>query len=405
MFTINATRALYLSCLAFSFCQSKGVTTSPERMLVGHVQLLQALKERFEQSLPKILPKKAINTPTLSYIKAAKGGYLDNYYYGWSSAGYKKTAYIAISDLQLKYKDLVESVIEREKEHCNDYYVFYHGQRSKFWVFQEFLKELYSLIKIHSPISQFEFLRMWQEAADTYQVNNFIDTQEANLHNWGGTPPAWNDTTPELIKNMLCVNLSLFGNLTYSGESSFSYFSSNSNASWTAIENLFSRLFDYYGFDQKFIGQLIANDNLLDHKNGILMQIFVPKNQADDYIYLSKAYGTPVREKLDETWNASKNRHMNISSLLEKYIKEPHSMGNFDQLQARVLLSKDCMLNPDSGVKVFKYSTEAQAKLDTYQLTIKNIAKRVFIDALEKKTFKNIKFTSFGRLINYSRLA
>lgn len=370
----------------------------PARALVGHVHVLQSLKERFANAVSQSKPKKTENTPTLRYLEAVKNGHLDPYYYGWSSYGYKDTAFTKVSQLKLDYS--VDDIIAAEKEYCSDYYVFYHGQRSQFWLLQEFLKELYALIKIHSPLTQFEFLRMWHEAAHTYQVNSFIDSYEPKLPK-DGQGAIWNDTIPDLIKNMLCVNLSIFGNLTYGGESSFNYFLSNSNASFNSIETILGKLFDHFGLNKCYIAQLKAQETWFSHKNGILLQIFVPKNKVDQYVYLSKAWGTPHRNQLDNTWNPAKKRHMKISTLLDKYIKEPQLMGNFAQLQARILLSQDCMLNPDSGVKILKYSSESQDNMENYKQAIKYLAKEVFVNALENKTFKNIGNTPLHKLLLY----
>lgn len=380
---------------------------SPERVLVGHVQVLQSLKERAELNAPKAHPKYILKTPTLSYLNAVKKGYLNPYYdhnWYWYPANYGNAAYYDICILNGECP--VDAIIEAEKRYFNDYYVFYHGQKSQFWMLQEFLKELYTLIKIHSPLREFEFLRAWHEAVATYQVNNFIDTHEPKLPKDAATQTAiWDDTTPAMIKNMLCVNLSIFGNFTYQGESSFEYFINNSNASFVAVENILSKLFDHFGFDKSYIAQLSAQNKLFSHKNGLLLQIFVPKNKVDQYVYLSEAWGIPYRKKLDATWNPHKKRHLKISTLLEKYIKEPHLMGNFDQLQARILMSQDCLLNPDSGVKIFKYSTENQENIVAYMQIIKNIAKEVFITALEKKKLKNILNTPLARLMKYSKIA
>lgn len=388
----------YIQALAF-FPLTALAVTIPGKVLVGHVQVLQSLKERFELTAKKSKPQFTDQTPTNSYLNAVKQGYLDSYYHGWSSSGYKDTAYTKICELNAECP--VDNILKAEQDYGKDYYIFYHGQRSEFWLLQEFLKELYTLIKIHTPLTQFEFLRSWHSAAQTYEVNKFIDAYEPKLpKDYSDGTAIWNDTTSDLIKNMLCVNLSIFGNLTHGGESSFQYFMNNSNASWASIEGILGGIFDNFGFDKSYITQLSAQKTWLSHTNGILLQIFVPKNKVDQYVYLSKAWGTPQRQKFDATWNPTKKRHMKVSTLLEKYIKEPHTMGNFDQLQARILLGRDCMLNPDSGVKIIKYSTESMQAISEYRSAIKLLAGQVFAKALEEKTFKGISQTPLHKLLS-----
>ncbi len=391
----------YIKFLAFLPMTGLAVTI-PGKVLVGHVQVLQSLKERFEQNIATIKPKRSVKTPTLSYLDAVKKGYLNSYHehnWFWYPPEFYNYPYYQIC--QLNGKCPVDAILEAESQYCNDYYVFYHGQRSQFWVFQEFLKELYTLIKIHSPLNQFEFLRVWYAAANTYQVNTFIDSQESKLPKDHQGKPFWDDTTVDLMKNMISVNLSIFGNLTYEGESSFEYFIENDNASDFNVENILSKIFDHFGFDKSYVSHLTAQKYLMSNQKGILLQIFVPKNKVDQYVYLSEAWGTPYRKKLDSTWDVKKNRHLKVSTLLEKYIKEPQAMGNFDQLQARILMSQDCMLNPDSGVKILKYCAENPDNMLAYRQTIRDIAKEVFINALEKKKFKNISHSPLSKLISY----
>lgn len=353
-------------------------------LILKHIEVLSELKKEFAKKNPLKLPDYTDKTPTLAYLKEAP-----NVLSEWHKA--------ELETRKTKYATFIAPIIQNEKKYCNDYYVFYHGQLSAFRIFQDFLKELYTAINIHQPIDEFEFMRMWHLAEKELIAQSFIDKEEGEQlgTKW------WADSRADLMKNMMCVNLSLFGNMWWCGESSFYYFMNNSSAFVTEslISKLFTELFDFYGFSPKYIDELVALNKLIATKEGNLMQILVPKEKVDDYVYLSQPGGTPYRTKIDSTFDKHKNRHIKISTILDQYIKDPSVLKDFDQYQARVLLSKDCMLNPDSGVKIFRYTTVNDSEMGKYKKELKQITNKIFTQALGQKTIKNLTNTGLGKLL------
>lgn len=254
------------------------------------------------------------------------------------------------------------------------------------------------MINIHEPLAEFEFLRMWHAAEKKFNANEFIDAEEG----WSLGHHYWNDHRADLVKNMMCLNLSLFGNFSNSGECTFYYFTSSLSLSAPYLDTLLGELFDNFGFNKKYISDLTRINDGLVTTEGNLMRIFVPKDKVDDYIYLSHAYGTPYRDKIDvSVFDSKKNRHTRISTILDRYSANPTSIADADRLQARVLLSQDCMLNPESGVKIFRYTTAKDNEMKKYKQAVKNVATEVFSNAVAQRTFKGIRNTKLEKLLSY----
>ncbi len=369
--------------LLFAWADAK-ITSAP---LVGHIQVLQELKQRIAADIKKVSVVRTEKIPTLAYLKAAP-------------KLLTASQQLELATRQQLYKPLVGMIIQKEKELCDQYYVFYHGQKAIFRAFQDFLKELYSLVNINKPLPEFEFMRLWYEAEKELEVNSFIDNEEGA----NGAMHAWFDSRSDLMKNMMCVNLSLFGNMWWDGENSFYYFM-NSHSAYindVLIKDLFTKLLNHFGLDQKFVSDLVNLNYLIGTSEGNLMQVFVPKDKVDEYVYLSIWSGTPYRDKLDASiYDGVRQRHTKISPLLDQYIKDPSTMGDFDKFQARILLSQNCMLNPESGVKIFRYTTVQDNAMKEYKQAVKDLAATVFSDAVSSGTFKNIKNTKLEKLISY----
>lgn len=364
--------------------------------VVAHINVVQELKEKFDFNRSAIPKKRATKVPTVEHMKAVENGGVTPMWAAYGEDYYKKL----LNDFyKAQYKQLIDTVVEREYQFCNDYYVFYHGQSKAFRVLQDFLKELYAFINITAPYNRFEFLRISHLAASTFNQNSFIDAHEGAdlgfVH--------WNDTSSEMIKNMICVNLALFGNLSFQSEQTFSYFKfSSSLAGLWVLDSITNQLFTDFGFNPAYIVKLKELAKQVDTAEGNLFQIFVPKNKVDQYVYLSHDYGTPYRAVIEPSvYDYAKQRHTKISSVLDQYIKDPMSIPNFDLMQARMLMSQDGILNPNSGVKIFRYITASDENILKYRKSVKDLAFTVFSDALKNKTFKNTQNTRFNTLLSY----
>lgn len=358
----------------FSFTGAKTIHPS----LVNHVHLIGELKEQFAKKEMVTKPTRTTKTPTLAYLKAVEEGKIP--YGGWGPKPQD-----VINQYQKNYKQIIDLAIEREQQYCNDYYVFYHGLGNSFNIFQDILKEFHAFLQISGKKVDFEFLRMWHEAE-----------KEIDANAWLSRKPGY------VINTLIFVNLSLFGNLQNGGSHSFGYFINNAGGNTLFAEQLMNRLFAHYGLKSSYVKELTNLNQKYVAKEGTLIQFFIPKDKVDQYVYLgggsATTYPTPI---VSEVWDNTLGRHTKIAPILDKYINDLGSITNFDYLQACILSSQDFLLNPKQDIKMFKYVTIKDSDREQYKKELKQICDRMFAEWIETQSYKNLKDTSLGRLIDY----
>ena len=306
------------------------------------------------------------------------------------------TAYLSIPDLKTnaytifgidyhpERKAIVEKVISREKEHDAQYYPFYHGQKFEFRLLQDTVKTLLELVQLRDSIKSFAFLRLPHEKKFTpVAANAFLNQLKATYG------LAWNDMQHGLQERLLSVNLSLFGSTSHicSGECTFNFFLYSTSYLAPAIKELLQNFFNHYAFStDSFINQLVALYEKYRTSEGNLLQIFIPKNKVDECAYLSHAYGKPYEDAIvKDCFDKKLKRHIRIAPILEKYKTNPQSIPHLDSLQARLVMCSDTFLNPDSGIKIFRYTTMSKDIKKQYKAELKAIVQQVLIDYIEKQ--------------------
>lgn len=338
----------------------------PLHSIVSHVSILQELKERFAKKEPQSFFAREINTATESHLKIMKDAW-------------------GVKDAQVKHSKLMSRVIEKEKEFSDTHYAVYHGQRAEHYILQDFLKQLYQLISIHAPLKDFEFLRPWDRAMEQVSANRYIDNHERI----NGT--IWNDHSEQLRKDMMCANLALFGNITNGGECTWSYFTNNVNVNPANIEDILKSIFSEFNLNESYIPKILELFKKISIESGLLQQVLIPREKIDECVYLAEPMGTPYRNSiLAKLFDTVKKRHTRISSIIDHFIETPEKISNIDALQARVLFSKDIMLNPDSGVKVFRYTTNDLVNIKSYEKELLAIMQELFDDWFTSGRYQKI---------------
>ncbi len=295
-----------------------------------------------------------------------------------------------------KNKKFVESIIARERENIDNYYVFYHAQRNGLRVFQDFLREIYEYFQITQSLRSFHFLRFWKDMPETTDANTFID--ENNKKGY------WNDSGGGMYKFLLSVNLSLFGSCTAVSccECTFDFFVNSKNIISVNSKDILNEIFDMFKFDKKYIDSLASLENLIQTKEGNLYQFFIPKKVVDHCAYLSHAFGIPYNSAVPGCgFDQTKCRHANISKVLDAYrqgsalvdaYKKDSAHTNesessvallVDQMQGRLIFSRDMLLNPASGIKIYRYTTASDQVVACYTKQLKNITHQIFVDWLQ----------------------
>lgn len=331
--------------------------------IVKHVQLMQDIKQAFATT------QKTNTFTPIAHGKSQTEAYLaihgDTIRGQWS----KELA---------QYKDIIHTAIQREKEFSGTHFVVYHAQQHEWMIVQECIKHLITLLDIQPMQSDFIYLRN----KTIKQLINYANAQEyVNDNN-----PRINDHDER--DKLLSTNLSLFGNHNNSGECTFDYFINNMSVhtAHNHLQRALTVLFNDYNLDKKHVQSLIDVSTLLSGTTGNLIQIFIPKKLINQVAYLARAWGHPYPyEIVEKYFDKEKQRHHKITPILKQYQCDPKQNKKLeetiDEIQARLLFIEP-MLNPQSGIKMFRYNTVSEKKMKQAESQVKDIMTQAITDSL-----------------------
>ncbi len=321
-----------------------------------------------------------------------------------------------------KYMPLLEKIISKERDFFSDY-VFYHAYKRElglvFDVYREidnfllYASKLYSAEKVKGPLigTVIRDLEVQEKLFPHKTLNEFIDHWENYFLNHPGAQAqgtaiegdpeeinSWNDGIKDLRSILLSVNLALFGGVhgEFPSEQSLAYFISSHSEIETA--NLLTDIFERWGFEKKYRDELEKlYSNFMTSRTGHLLQIFIPANLVDAYVYITLPWGTPYRWKITDTFkehiidkNGKKinlSRHMDSKSILDLYRNnrkafwvEPYYNSTLRSLQGRIILTPS-FFDPHNNIKIFRYTNaglEEEFGAD-YKRGLRNIVGKMMI--------------------------
>lgn len=283
-------------------------------------------------------------------------------------------------------------LVEKEKEH-RDMYVFYHGQAALYSLFYDLYEAIRTSTQGSFP-SDFAYLRFQKMGSPTLAevLREGFDV----------------DYESEVKNLLLSVNLSLFGGFLLPGESTFEYFLKSFNqtspfgyTNEIAIAKFLRQLDVDISYQlAKRLSQLYSKYFI---RQGTLLQIFMPVDKVNDFAYLSFFKGTPTNCTTDSFWkNCSQFRNWVETPIIVKnqegkviaqyklpmidtrtylglYRNHPTSIpiNTMAFLQARILLTDDFMLNPSSGVKIYRYFPMSEDENAEYKKELNDIVAQI----------------------------
>ncbi|MBU4269942.1 hypothetical protein KJ644_01025 [Candidatus Dependentiae bacterium] len=264
-------------------------------------------------------------------------------------------------------ESILNDALNKELKFKDNSFVFYHAQDRVFLLYQDLCKKIYKKIYKES-INSFILLRIPNKESKKYKnVMEFLNKFKYNI----------NDDYDDIRTLILSVNPSLFGNTVYdpSGESSFEYFLTSSNANYTnhmmLIKNIFEN-FEIQNLYTKYLEKLHDIYYLLsgyeDDMTGILLQIFIPKEIVNNFVYKSKPWGIPF------DLNCNVSSHLNIYNS-QKTFSDKEDEAEFDQIQYRILINDELMKN--KSAKIFRYLNKNTPNIITYKMKFKNLIKKI----------------------------
>lgn len=323
------------------------------------------------------------------------------------------------NEIVTPYLNIVAAALNKEVELKKTHYVFYHAATNEWRVPQDLYKLLYAYYNPLKPVKDFVFMRFTDMPTITAK-----DYLSEHVEEFGGI----NDNVRAERTKMISVNLSLFGSVGFAGECSWNYFVMNKSHSWPLDSN-YQEVLDAFelSYDAK---QLESEANELGKmlvdatSEQIYYQIFIPKEKVDDIAWLAWVIGFPAHPKsmdlvlksignkplvgsvtgpavkklmkrfkkegednplYKELLDSVENGDFGVDAFLKVYCNTPWKLEHPNDTQARLLITNDLMLNPQSGVKFFTYVTTPQDVQEAYLKKVEALAKKI-IDQNKNKT-------------------
>lgn len=313
-------------------------------------------------------PGQHIQTPTLAYLDRA------------DLRTHLNICNNKIQEIGLDFfKDLFKSIVKREVDFTDNYRVFYHGQRREFVVPQDLYKGLYEITYKKSLID-FIMVRVPNKNFGAFKcIKDFLYQCIKNGDIKNGS---WFDEQSHIKTRLLSVNPSLFGNSCngwWGGECSFAYFLDSFSISQINILNLVEEVFDIFNYKKyfsKYKKDIIELNSLLSAfeqtQTGALLQVFIPKKLVDSVAYRCNPGGFLY-------YNDNEPENHPASKDLDDYKKGTIGIDSlFDETQFRILINQT-MLDPQSGIKYFRYCNETE-KMKEYQTKLKQLLDKISAD-------------------------
>lgn len=310
----------------------------------------------------------------------------------------------------VKHMDIVSSVMVKEAELRDTHWAFYHGTTNVWTLWQDAYAELFSHFNPSVDIGDADFIFLRTQGYESKKAKDFVvrALREQGLI----------DDNGELKAILLSVHLSLFGGSTFSGESTWKYAMMAKSHAQPKRED-YESIMDEFGLPYTYIDELMDLSKLLEMQQQTLLQIFVPKNIVDDISYLAWTKGIPAHQgTIDAVKNSKlkgkggktgavrtlemlkhkfkKEQEKNplfkemlevaekggfsVDAYLNRYCNDPMSLSDLDEVQARLIFTDDFLLNPSSGVKMFRYTGLGHEQMKEYKKRLNAIIKQIFAE-------------------------
>lgn len=328
------------------------------------------------------------------------------------------------NELVTPYLNIVAAVLDKEEEFKGTHAAFYHATKQEWRVAQDLYKQLYAYRRPLQPVKDFIFLRF----TDLPSLNAQQYLKE-HIGQYAGV----NDNAKTERDRMIAVNFALFGNVGFPGECTWNYFlraKSHRIPLATHYHEILKAFHFTYDIETLTKEANALLENLLKTEEQVLLQIFVPYEKVDDIAWLSTILGFPAHKKslaiieqqieaavLGGAIRAGSLTGPVVKKLMKKYQKEgpdspqykdlieavnngdfgvipylkslctdPLSLKDPDpnQLQARLLVEKDVLLNPKSGVKFFQYVTTPRKVQEEYVKQLNLLVQKIIKEEKNK---------------------
>jgi len=233
-----------------------------------------------------------------------------------------------------KNKDLIKQILKTEKELASDYHVFYHAN-SKLFFYQELIEALFQVCH-QEESSDFHWLRL-PEPHFTSSREEFFMKEKCAI----------DDSIASTRKQLLSVNLSLFGNSDDINCCTLAFWLVEHAVHPKLNEKeLMEDILNFFHLPLDHLEELLSISEKIEDRS--LLQIFIPKSKnehLDQVLYFAHDRGEICHHLIEKK----------PSEVLEAYLTDIEKVPHFKELQGRLILNKEFLLNRESGVKIRRY--------------------------------------------------
>jgi hypothetical protein len=329
---------------------------------------------------------------------------------------------VRLADLR-KMKYIRENAFNKERNLQSDYYVLYTAI-PHLRLFQDVMRKLYKHEVGTTPLlknKEFQFLRYHYNSSAFDQYENVTDFLIQKMEKEG----IIDDNDVDISTILVSTNLAFYGDMGLQDESTIGFLHKpqkwvNPNKKWLE-ECLIS-----FGYSTEKISKLMQLNELIKKDTGDLFQIFIPKDMIDEVAYLSWRHGVPfdvhfikkvfnrvymtfgtydsgayhreIIERLHVTkkrWKENDpevlelvnymktnvhNGKYQLSTFLDRYIKEPEKIPFINYYQGRLLMHNTKTLNPAGEIKIFRYCMIEKEKEKQYKMKLKQIMQEIYAE-------------------------
>ncbi|MBI2774772.1 hypothetical protein HYX58_02090 [Candidatus Dependentiae bacterium] len=316
-------------------------------------------------------------------------------------------------------KKIIDECFRKEMDMKNTHYVFYTAV-PYLRLFQDITRKLYKRkVGNIGALSQksFQFIRYTYNDPIYGQYKDVTDFLIQEIQENGMV----DDNLTRLKTILVSTNLAFFGNIGFTGESTYYYL--NHPQPWArAKREWLDASLKSFGYSTAFSNELLALQDLTKTGMGDLFQLFIPKEMVNSIGYLSWRQGIPFDvpfisaifqrpnlslSRADQIYPDEINKLINeikknwkekdpatvtlVNNLLESvragkfhldeflqtYKKAPAALPFLNYYQARLLVTNDQLLNPSSGIIIYRYSSMDPQKEQEYKAKLNGILEKM----------------------------
>lgn len=209
------------------------------------------------------------------------------------------------------YVDLINKMNKKSKV-FSDHYAFYHGRDHGWMLVLDILSAIRKWFRL--KFDKKVYLRVIS-TVEQKTIEAFRDHWK-ETYDWSFTDKA------------LSVNVSPFGNTGWRGEGTFYYFLSDIRALEFDFEKVAKLLQDFF-FDKKYIKKIseLYRFYIKSSKAANMIQILIPRDKVDAYVYMSREHGQYLRKKIYSLeYDKKEKKHKGILGYVKRYTTDPFSI-------------------------------------------------------------------------------